>query len=164
LGRKLQWLLAIAAAASVANGAWAEAWRTYVNPRYGVSAEVPADWTMGPPPVDNDGRGFTSPDGSAEITVSGILFVLPRDQGFSVLTLPRDGETITYKVVQGNLVVVSGVRGDRIFYRKSILDCGVWSDLSIEYPARDKLGYDPLVVHVAASLKPGQGYDNPNCP
>jgi hypothetical protein len=47
---------------------------------------------------------------------------------------------------------------------KSILDCGVWSNLSIEYPARDKLGYDPLVVRVAASLKPGHGYDNPNCP
>jgi len=119
---------------------------------------------MGPPPVDNDGRGFTSPDGSAEMSISGMLFVLPRDQEFSLRTLPGDGETITYKVVQGNLVVVSGFRGDKIFYRKSMLDCGVWSDLSIEYPARDKLGYDPLVVRAAASLKPGHGYDNPNCP
>jgi serine/threonine-protein kinase len=164
LGRKTHRWLAIAAAASVASGAWAEAWRTYVNPRYGVSADVPADWTMGPPPVDNDGRGFTSPDGSAEISVSGILSVLPHDQDLALRTDPGSGETITYKVVQGNLVVVSGFRGDTIFYRKSILDCRVWSDLSIEYPAGDKLRYDPLVVRVAASLKPGHGYDNPNCP
>lgn len=150
------------AAASIAGGAGAETWRTYFNPRFGVSADVPSYWKMGPEPVNGDGRTFTAPDGSAEIGVTGIFSVLPRDEEISIWTT-RAGETITYKVVQGNVVVVSGTRGDKVFYRKSLLNCGIWNDLSIEYPARDKAEYDPLVVHVAASLKPGRGYNFVPC-
>jgi hypothetical protein len=151
------------AAASIAGGAEAKTWRTYFNPRFGVSADVPSDWKIGPEPVNGDGRAFTSPNGSAEIGVTGIFSVLPRDEEILIRTTPGAGGTITYKVVQGNVVVVSGTRGDRIFYYKSLLNCGIWNDLSIEYPARDKAEYDPLVAHVAASLKPGRGYNFVPC-
>jgi len=162
--RLTQGIFAAIVALSVAGAARAETWRTYFNPRFGVSAQVPADWTMGPAPANNDGRMFTAPGGSAEITVSGIFSVLPRTQEFSLRTTPNEGETITYKAVQGNVVVVSGTRADRIFYRKSVLNCAIWNDVSIEYPAKDKTRYDPLVAHVAGSLKPGRGYDFLPCP
>jgi hypothetical protein len=157
-------ILASIVLGSIAGAAWAETWRTYANPRFGVSAQVPSDWTMGPEPANGDGRVFTAPDGSAEIIVSGILSALSRDQEFSIRTAPNPGETITYKAVRGAVVVVSGTRGDKIFYRKSVLHCGIWNDVSIEYPAGEKTKYDALVVHVAASLAPGRGDAHLPCP
>ncbi len=156
-------ILAAVAMISAAGGASAETWRTYVNPRFGVSAQVPASWKMEAPPENGDGEEFTAPGGRAQITVSGILSTSPRDQEFSIRTQPHEGETITYEIVRGNIALVSGVHGDKIFYRKSILNCNAWSELSIEYPAREKAQFDGLVVHVAASLKAGRGYGSPDC-
>jgi len=157
-------ILASIVSGSIAGAAWAETWRTYVNPRFGVSAQVPSNWTMGPEPANDDGRAFTAPDGSAEIIVSGILSTLSRDQEFSIRTAPNPGETITYKAVRGAVVVVSGTHADKIFYRKSVLNCGIWNDVSIEYPVQEKAKYDALVVHVAASLEPGRGDARLPCP
>jgi hypothetical protein len=66
----------------VAASAGAETWRTYHNTRFGTTAEVPASWKMGPPPENNDGRAFSSPDGRAAIIISGIFSVLS-DKGGS---------------------------------------------------------------------------------
>jgi hypothetical protein len=48
-----------------------------------------------------------------------------------------------------------------IFYRKALISCKdiVWNDVEIVYPAEDKAKYDSLVAHIAASLRPGSGYD-----
>ena len=63
-------------------------------------------------------------------------------------------------------LVVSGTRGDRIFYRRWLLSCGdaVWNGLSIEYPAAGKQAYDPLVTHMSRSLRAGTGWQVENCP
>jgi hypothetical protein len=141
--------------------AQAESWRSYHNSRFGTTADVPRSWTMGAPPENNDGRVFTSPDRRAEIIVSGIFHVLPHDEEIANKFAPNAGETITYKRQGPGWTVVSGTKGDRIFYRKSILSCRdtIWNDVSIEYPAADKEKFAPLVVHVAGSLRPSQGYD-----
>lgn len=145
----------------VAASAGAETWRTYHNTRFGTTAEVPANWKMGPPPENNDGRAFSSPDGRAKIIISGIFHVLPHQEEVAVHLKPGEGETITYKKQGSNWIVVSGIKGDEIFYRKSILSCRdtIWNDVSIEYPAAEKEKYDPLVARVAASLREGRGYD-----
>ena len=49
----------------------ADVWRTYVNSKFGTTAELPLRWRMEPPPVNGDGRAFTSPDGRARISISG---------------------------------------------------------------------------------------------
>jgi hypothetical protein len=71
-----RWLCAGLLTATVAMLAPASAeqgYRPYRNWRFGVSAEVPSDWKAGREPDNNDGLAFTSPDGAATITVSGIL-------------------------------------------------------------------------------------------
>jgi hypothetical protein len=146
----------------VAASAGAETWRTYHNTRFGTTAEVPASWKMGPPPENNDGRAFSSPDGRAAIIISGIFSVLSDKEEVAIHLGPGEGETITYKKQGSNWIVVSGIKGHKIFYRKSILSCRdtIWNDVSIEYyPAAEKEKYDPLVAHVAASLREGRGYD-----
>jgi hypothetical protein len=156
----LRLVLAALFAALVAQGAHAENWRAYRNERFGTTAEIPASWRMGPSPENDDGRVFTSPDRRAEIIVSGILSIAPRDEEFALRLAPLDGEAVRYQRRGRDWVVVSGVKGDRIFYRKSLLSCGdtIWNSVSLEYPASEKRKYDPLVARVAASLRAGKGY------
>jgi serine/threonine-protein kinase len=149
------------AASLLTLSAQAEGWRSYHNTRFGVTAEAPADWTMGAAPENNDGRVFVSPDKSAEIVISGIFSISPREEEIASRLVPNEGETVTYKKRGAASVVVSGIKGDRIFYRKSMLSChgAIWNDLSIEYPASEKAKYDAVVAHLASSLRPGSGYD-----
>jgi hypothetical protein len=74
---------------------------------------------------------------------------------------PLIGETITYEKRGPEWIVVSGTKGDRIFYKKSILTCHdtIWNDLWSEYPDADKQKYEALVTHVSASLHTGESYE-----
>jgi hypothetical protein len=145
----------------LAGPALAGSWSNYYNDRFGPSADYPAGWKMEPEPENNDGRKFTSPDGDAFVTITGNFALDSRDEEMARYTEPSEGETVTYSAKGANWVVLSGTRGDKIFYRKSLLSCDdqVWNNLHIEYPAEDKAKYDKLVAHMAASLRPGVGYN-----
>lgn len=160
-GKLRKKLLLASAVILIGGDARAEAWRGYRNTRFGTTADVPASWTMKPPPQNNDGRAFVSPDGRAEIIISGMFHVLSDEEETAIHSAPGEGETVTYKKQGPNWIVVSGTKGDKIFYRKAMLSCRgtIWNDLSIEYPASEKAKYDQLVAHVASSLHAGRGYD-----
>ena len=156
----------LAVALSLAGPAAAAEWQTYVNERFGTTAEVPSGWRAGEPPANGDGLSFTSPDGKAVITVYGGFQVYDTvAEGMAALEEPLEGETITYHHRGDRTVTVSGLRGGTIFYRKWLLSCGdtVWNGVSIEYPAADKAAYDDLVARVAKSLKAGRGYETEDC-
>ena len=141
-------------------------WRSYVNARFGTVAEVPRDWRAGREPENGDGLAFSSPDGQATITVSGGLNIDSAvEEAMRSREQPLDGETVTYKLRRGRVLVVSGVNGERVFYRKSILSCGdqIWNNVSIEYPAVRKAAFDALVTHVAGSLHFGRSAQIPRC-
>ena len=150
-----------ASVALVAVHAAAAPWPRYHNLRFGATADVPAGWKMQPAPENDDGRAFVSPDGRARLTISGIFALDARGQELAEKARPLEGETATYTAQKGDWVVVSGMRGGMIFYRKSILSCRntVWNDLDIAYAKADKAKYDALVAHLADSLTPGSGYD-----
>lgn len=143
----------------------AASFRPYHNDRFGVTADVPAGWRMGEAPENDDGRVFSSPDGSAEIIVSGGFVVLPAAEEFALRLKPEAGETIDYTSRGRDRIVVSGRKGDRIFYRKSVLSCGgtVWNSVSLDYPAASKTAFDPIVARVAGSLHGGKGYGTGAC-
>lgn len=144
----------------------AEGWRTYRNSRFGATAQFPANWAMDPEPDNNDGRSITSPDKRAKIVIAGIRAEIDApDDDIALRAKPNEGEVITYQKRAKGWIVVSGTRGDTIFYRKSILTCGgsIWNDLSIEYPSADQEKYDALVKRVSASLRGGKGYDANDC-
>ncbi len=159
-------LLLVFALISCAFHANAESWRIYHNTRFGATAQIPANWSMDPAPENNDGRSFTSPDKRAKIVIAGIFAGTPRpDEDIALRAKPNDGEVVTYEKRGIRWIVVSGTKGNVIFYRKSILTCGnsIWNDFSIEYPFAEKEKYDALVKHVAASLHGGNGYDAEEC-
>jgi hypothetical protein len=136
----------------------APSWRFYANDRFGVTADVPADWREQPPPENDDGRLFLSPDGTASLAVNG-GYVMEDSAAMALAARaePFKGERITYAQRGARTVTVSGFVGDRIFYRHSLLSCGaqVWSNVELEYPADEKAALDPIVAHVVASLHSG---------
>ena len=165
-----RWLCAGLLTATVAMLSPASAeqgYRPYRNWRFGVSADVPSDWKAGPEPDNNDGLAFPSPDGAATITVSGILNA--DDARAAELIADeqraRDGETVTYRKASARQVVISGTRGNMIFYRKAILSCNdqIVNHLLIVYPAAQKQAFDALVSHVAASMRSSPGEQIPKC-
>jgi serine/threonine-protein kinase len=155
-------LLAGSATAAAAEGAY----HVYYNARFGVSADIPSGWKAGPEPEINDGLVFTSPEGAATITVSGILNVdSSAAQAIADEQKGRDGETVTYRSKSARQAVISGTRGDMIFYRKLIISCKdqILNHLEIEYPAAQKQAFDGLVAHVAGSLHSGPSWQISSC-
>ena len=144
-----------------------QGYRNYRNARFGVSADVPSDWKAGREPDNMDGLVFSSPDGAATITVSGILNADDTPAGEVIADEQRaqSGETATYRSKGPHQAVISGTRDAMIFYRKTMLSCKdqVINHLVIEYPAAQKQAFDALVMHVAASMRTSPGAQIPNC-
>jgi hypothetical protein len=158
--------LALLALVLAHDAALAQQWRTYANPRFGVTADVPRDWRAGRPPANGDGLKFASPDGQASIMISGGLQIEDTlEEAMQSHAEPLEGETVTYRHRDGRTLVVSGTRGATIFYRKSLLSCAdqIWNNVSIEYPAARKAAFDALVIHVAGSLRSGTSEQIPKC-
>jgi hypothetical protein len=75
------------------------------------------------------------------------------------------GENVTYRKAAARQVVISGLRGDTIFYRKVILSCNdqIVNRVAIEYPVAQKQAFDALVSHVAGSMRTSPGAQVPDC-
>jgi len=156
------WVRLVCAAATLAfvtqAVAQAGAWKPYHNPRFGTTADVPAGWKPNPPPENGDGLVFVSPAGTARLIISGNLNVWDTiAEGMAIYEKKEDGETVTYKHREARAITLSGTKGDLIFYEKHILSCRdqIWNSIHLEYPAAAKKDFDPLVAHVAHSLRPG---------
>ncbi|MET3592647.1 hypothetical protein ABID26_002035 [Mesorhizobium shonense] len=64
------------------------------------------------------------------------------------------GYKITYSKTGKNWAVLSGVKGDRVFYERRLFGKDdVIRTVWIEYPSSLKAKYDPLIVAIAASLR-----------
>jgi serine/threonine-protein kinase len=158
--------LALAFALAAVPALAQQRWRTYFNGRFGTTAQVPADWRPGREPENGDGLVFTSPDGEASITVFGGLHVLGSvKEHMDMIAAGNAGETVTYVRRDRRAVVVSGTRGQRIFYQRSILACRdtIWHTVAIEYPAARKSAFDALVARAAGSLRQGRSWQVKGC-
>jgi serine/threonine-protein kinase len=154
-------LVAFAAAATAA-----PQYRNYVNERFGTTADIPADWIADAPPENGDGLRFHSPDQHATLAVYGRLNISDSvEEAMKEYEEPGKDETITYRHRERRAVVVSGTRGDTIFYSKHVLSCRdeIWNSIHLEYPAAEKAAYDALVARVAQSLRPGRSWQVRGC-
>jgi hypothetical protein len=93
-------------------------WQKYSNDLYGTEFEFPArTFTVAPPPTSGDGRHFLSGDATLEI------FATPNLEGETASSLRRrllqdeaGYNDVTYSPSGRNWLVLSGFRGDKIFY------------------------------------------------
>ena len=137
--------------ALAASPACAEGWTRYCNARFGQCADIPATYRSDPPPENGDGLVFRDGAGMS-ITVSAMYNALndsvasQRQSNIELEAAP------TYQAQGSNWFVISGVKGDNIFYLKSFVTKSTISDLWIEYPAARKADYDAVVARVVKSF------------
>jgi hypothetical protein len=152
----------VAAAPAVAQTFGAPHWRTYQNDRYGTTIDYPDFFKPEPPPDNNDGRRLKSADG-AEFSVFASYNALDFDlAGFQQFTLKNldPGEVVTYQAHGDDWFVVSGTKGEGIFYERHLLSHGkqMTEGFVMSYPAGRKEIYDPIVARMAKSFHSGTGF------
>jgi hypothetical protein len=118
------------------------------------SGFIPADWKLQPADPNFSGRRYMAPDGSAWLA----LYSAPADKDKVAAHLKEvafaDGEDVTYLRGAREWLAVSGLKGDRVYYRKAALACGgtIWRHLAFEYPAEQKPTLDRMVERAAQAF------------
>src|SRR5690606_959647 len=120
-------VLAIALFATVSGPLQAMDWTRYVNARFGMGVDIPADFSVeGAAAVEGDGKRFRARNGRATITAWGAP---ARDADFMAETGARiaaeeaAGWAITYRSETPDWAAWGGTRGGHVFYAKAILVC-----------------------------------------
>lgn len=143
----------------------ADHWLTYQNDRYGTTIDYPDQFKPEPPPDADDGRRFKDAQGvefAVYASYNALDFNLAKYRDYTLKNL-APGQVVTYQAHGDNWFVISGTKGDSIFYERHLLSHrGEMTEaFSITYPAVAKLSYDPLVARMAKSLRPGKGFQSP---
>jgi hypothetical protein len=167
---RIAWLLTAvlcfaAAAPAAAQTSGGSPWQIYQNDRYGTTIEYPGFFKPEPPPDNDDGQRFKSADG-AEFAVFASYNASDFDiAGYLQDTLKNldPGAAVTYQAHGDDWFVISGTKGDGIFYQRRLLSHGkeMTEGFVMSYPARLKQLYDPIVARMAKSFRSGPGFQTP---
>jgi hypothetical protein len=135
----------------------AESWKSYANPRFGTSADYPADrFRPLPPPENGDGQSFGAEDG-ATLAIFGSYNVenwTPAAYEKVIRSGGDDHADVSYRATGPNWLVLSGNHGDSIYYERYLFVGDVIHGMRIVYPRAAKASYDPIVARIARSLGP----------
>ena len=134
---------------------------TYVNVRYGFTLSYPTARFRPQEPLSEEGRVWTSPDGSAKLLAGA----LPNDEGLTpsqyrdfLLKESYSGSEVDYAPMRDTWFVLSGTRDGTMFYERVTFTCGgrrinSWAML---YPAGERQVYDRIVEKVARTYRAGE--------
>lgn len=142
-------------------------WAVYKNERFGYRLVYPELWFNSEPESANgDGRAFSTPDGRARIVVFGARNtegLSPRQYRATLLEEFGGYDELTYSPLGRTWFVLSGFRGDRIYYQKVMFSCAgrIVNVLSISFPAAEKPRYAPLIEKIEDRFRPGRGAETP---
>jgi hypothetical protein len=128
-------------------------WSWYVDPEFGTRISYPHDVFTDQATLET-GTLFTGGEASLEISAaSEAVSSIP--ELIDLIGQTPGYEQVTY-LPQGNKwLVVSGYRGDKIFYEKFFLTAGSVQAFKIEYPTRLRTFFDPIVEQMEDSFRPG---------
>jgi hypothetical protein len=134
-------------------------WAIYSNPRFGTTADYPADLftVQDPPPENGDGASFRTADGRAQLSIFG-AYNVENDTPQGYVKRNDELNSATYKRVTSEFYVVSGTTGADIYYDRcnfpaknnDVLNC-----IHTTYPAREKALWDAIVTRISKSLRAG---------
>ena len=130
---------------------------TYTNPRFGTSIRYPAElFVPQPPPENGDGRTFASANGLAQFLVFGQFNAFEKTLAELIADDKADprNASVTYERTGRDWYVLSGYRGEKVFYRKVLLRSGgeVLHVFEIDYPASAKPVFDPMAANMAKAF------------
>jgi hypothetical protein len=133
-----------------------DGWQSYVNDRFGMRFDYPAElFTPEPPPTNGDGRTFRAADASLQI------FAFQNIENETPASLERrlvgaEGyENVTYSPSGSGWLVLSGFRGETIFYEKYLFRGGIIAAFGMEFPSARKPFYAPMVERIEDSFRAG---------
>ncbi len=154
----IAWMQSVALAES-------NTWRTYANPRFGTTADYPAFLFINrePPPENGDGQAFTNKDETAKLSVYGSFNIENYTPQSYMKELIRPHDAITYERVAKNFFVASGPRGENIWYQRCNFqggDPGIVHCFVLEYPAKQKEFWNPIVSRISQSLRVGSDWSS----
>lgn len=144
-----------------------DGWITYENTRFGYRFYYPsALFKAGELPESGGGQTFTSTDGRAKI----VVFATHNSENYSpaqyrnIILKDFGGyDRMDYSPSGQSWFVLSGFRGENIYYQKVMFSCGnrVINALSITFPTAEKPHYEELIEIIEDHFKPGRGADSP---
>jgi hypothetical protein len=139
----------------------------YRNERFGFKLKYPSViFIPEASPESGDGQTFNSVDGAARIVTYAAL----NDEKLSLAQYRRTLMTeyngydmLDYQPQGKTWFVLSGFRGDRIFYEKIMFSCRnqVVNVLAISFPTAEKRFYEPIVEQLEDAFKTGAGSATP---
>jgi hypothetical protein len=144
-----------------------DGWVTYKDDGLGYSFYFPSTF-FEPQAIaaDTAAKTFLSPDKRAKAVVSAVK----NDEGFTLAgyrktILDEFGgyERLDYSPKGQSWFVLSGYRGETIYYQKVLFSCGnqVINVFSITFPSADKAFYEGLVEVMEDNFRPGPGRKTP---
>src|SRR5690606_39248363 len=151
-------VLATAIFAGLSGPLTAMDWTRYVNPRFGMAVDIPADFAAdGAAAVEGDGKRFRATNGRATITAWGAP---ARGPDFMAETSARiaaeqaEGWAITYRSETPSWAAWGGRRGGHVFYAKAIVVCDdtQTANVRLDYPVADIRAFDAVGNRLGQSL------------
>ena len=144
-----------------------DGWVTYVNDELGYNFYYPSTF-FEPQAIATETRAktFLSPDKRAKIVVSAV----ENDEGFTLAgyraaILGEFGgyEQLDYSPKGQSWFVLSGYRGENIYYQKVLFSCGgrIINVFSVTFPTADRAFYEGLVEVMEDNFRPGPGKNTP---
>jgi hypothetical protein len=142
-------------------------WITYTNARFGYHFYYPSAIFEAGQVLENDGgQTFNSTDGHAKI----VVYATHNTEKFSpaqyrkIILKDFGGyDRMDYSPSGQSWFVLSGFRGDNIYYQKVMFSCGtrVINAISITFPTHEKSRYEQLIEIIEDHFKPDRGADTP---
>jgi hypothetical protein len=145
-----------------------EDWTTYRNERFGYSLFYPAAvFKSGEARDAGSGQNFVSRDGRTKIVVFGTLnteHFSPHEYRRVILKEFGGYDRMDYSPTGKSWFVLSGFRGENIYYQKVMFSCGdkVINVFSMTFPTAEKPFYEGLIETMEDHFKPGRGEDTPS--
>lgn len=137
----------------------AAGWEPYVNDRFGYAVDIPPGFALSSEADNGDGRTYSK--GGAALAVWGHylaagpfeLYVADRRA-----TYKQEGWDLSYDRQKAGWASLSGTRGDRILYHRTIRLCDdAVASFVLEYPESMKAEISPFVGKLVKSLHPAEG-------
>ncbi|NII26467.1 hypothetical protein HB364_15365 [Pseudoflavitalea sp. X16] len=136
----------------------------YCNARFGYCINYPEKvLTPQEEAFNGDGRKFANKQGEVILTVFGRLnqdengnpITLQQQFANDLASLEKAGAStvITYKKKGADFYIISGTKGNSIFYHKMIIKQDAFCFALLEYPKSEKQVYDPYSTIVFKTFK-----------
>ena len=149
-------LTAIFAAAFLAMlPSWAagqQDWSVYRDKRFGMQINFPAS-LLDTVEENREGVVIAGPDARLEMSARQVPGLANTQQLRELVEQTEGYENVTYSPGGNRWLVVSGYRGDDIFYEKFFLSRGLVRGFSMQYPVSLRRLYDPVVERMEDSFK-----------